>query len=521
MSERDVEGNLSISLQRYLERRIIDDLELREIWALRKEAADPSRSNLLKQRFINILYEDRRLLKERLKQKLELDEAFSNSNFIERIAEVAVERIRCWPEAPFLRIRHKALSDAEAKRTLQGLNFGIIYGAESILLQDTILSYQADEVCSRLGESKINILGVHRDWLTDDGRALRGMLVDDSWRVMEVEFKEPIRLSIIQVLHLPSLGEKEIHKKISNFFESLDIPQVNPYSSSQRADDKFLTHRLWSGGDGEIESPLYTLITRGRNLKEASALLLSFARKISKVRRRRRINVFIQPNTGTEGKYVERFTIDILMKSIKGNSDIEKHLVSILRCDDVLLREERGNVVFKRPFNPPASFRYISFRVNVAWDGSRFVAESGYAQVSESQSSPVASRGRGGEIMSLNEAFRNLYYRDRGGLSRLKPNPSLLSRIKRVIEAAAEKLNVELSPEDYLKMAGIDFLLEIKDKYVKPILLEANPRPSGLAFSVNLRRALNDSSQLMISHAIFNYIRSIQKKSLRRDKMRH
>ena len=127
MSERDVEGNLSISLQRYLERRIIDDLELREIWALRKEAADPSRSNLLKQRFINILYEDRRLLKERLKQKLELDEAFSNSNFIERIAEVAVERIRCWPEAPFLRIRHKALSDAEAKRTLQGLNFGIIY----------------------------------------------------------------------------------------------------------------------------------------------------------------------------------------------------------------------------------------------------------------------------------------------------------------------------------------------------------------------------------------------------------
>ena len=508
MSEKDVKGDLSIALQKHLEKRIINGLELREIWDLKREAANPSGSNLLKQRFINILYDDRRLLREKFEKKLDLDKAFSNPRFMERIAEVAVERIRCWPEAPLLRIRPEALSGVEAKRMLQGLNFGIIYGAESILFQDTILAYQTDEACSRLGESKINVLGVHYDWLTDDGRALRSMLVDSSWRVMEVEFEEPVRLSIIQVLHLPSVGEKEIHRKITNLFESLKIPQVNPYGSSQRADDKFLTHRLWSGIDDEIKSPLYALIPRGKSLEEALDLLLSFARKVGEARGRRRVNVFVQPNTGTEGRQVERFTIDTLMEHIEGSGDVANHLATILKGDDALLREERGNVIFKRPSEPSTSFRYISFRVNVAWDGSRFVAESGYAQISEGPSSPVASRSRGGEIISLNEAFKNLYYRDRGGLSRLKPNLNLISMIKRTGEAAAEKLNAELSPEDYLKMVGIDFLLEVEGKDVKPVLLEANPRPAGLTFSVSLNEALNNHPRLMISHAIFNYIRS-------------
>ena len=57
-------------------------------------------------------------------------------------------------------------------------------------------------------------------------------------------------------------------------------------------------------------------------------------------------------------------------------------------------------------------------------------------------------------------------------------------------------------------MVGIDFLLEVEGKDVKPVLLEANPRPAGLTFSVSLNEALNNHPRLMISHAIFNYIRS-------------
>jgi len=502
------ECGVSIALQRYLEERMVKDLTPEDALSLVKDASDPSRSDFLKQLFINILYDDKRLLERELGIS-DLDRAFSNQSFIERVAEVAVERARLWPNAPLLRISYKTLRRNDAAKLLKGLNFGLIYGAETILFQDTVLAYQVDEACSRLNGHKVNVIGVHYNWLTDDGKASRGIIVDNSWRVKEVEFEEPVDLNVIQILHLPSEDERETHKRLSTFFSSRGIPQINPFDSSCRADDKFTTHELWSNLKDNLNSPAYALIKKGKSIKEALRVLARFSREISDSREKKTVEVYVQPNTGTEGRMVNMFTLN-LSKEPNEWTDVTEHLSRILRVDDALVRERRGNVLFKRPSDPRGLFRYISIRINAAWDGSKFVAESGYAQTSRDASIPVASRSRGGDIISLNDAFKNLYYKVHGKYSKLRIQPSFLSKIKKAVEVAAGGLNIGLNKEDYLKMVGIDILLEVDGGDVKPVLLEANPRPAGLASSVSLEKALSMRPKLMISYALFNYIRSIQ-----------
>ena len=155
-------------------------------------------------------------------------------------------------------------------------------------------------------------------------------------------------------------------------------------NSSELADDKARTHALWERYDQEIVSPKYALIPQGSSAEEIAERLRIFAGDIA-----------IQPNKGTEGYNVEKFNT---------GADLESALLyvreQVLPEDDAMVRERRGNVRYTD--GASGSFLNVTFRVNVVWNGSEFVAESGYAQTARDENTFPASRGRGGSIVDIN-----------------------------------------------------------------------------------------------------------------------
>jgi len=505
---------ISKLLLRYLEDEVLGRLEPVDLEALKRKASEPSGAETLRRQIVDTLLREQDRVLKAAPENVDLATALSDREYLARISEVVVERLRCGPDAPILIIEPKRLNAEEARRMLsEGVNFGLIFGAESIYFQEVVLAFQVDEACSRPPQGRrVNVLGVHVDWLTDRGEATRGLLVDESWRVREVGFEEAVPLHVIQTLHLPASREAALHRRLSDTFREAGVVQVNPYEASERADDKAWTHRLWLQYGNGLESPAFTLIPRASNLGDALKLLEAFIEGLSLRKGRRTLGIFIQPNRGTEGWMVERFEFDPYWRKIGREHPAAKHIDAVLQLDDALVREERGNVRFSpsKESGETNTFRHVSLRINVAWDGSHFVAESGYAQVSRDSESPVASRGRGGEIIDLHEALENLYYPSDRGWVRLNVTSGEIEKIKRTAEAAAQALNIGLSDKASLKMAGIDVVLEVSDSEggeVLPVLLEANPRPAGLNHSTSLEEVTNDKPKLMVSSAIFRAIR--------------
>lgn len=511
------EEGISELLLGYLEDEVFGRLGQSSLEAIKRRALDPSGAEALKRWIVDSLLRERDKVSRRTLRRVDLEAAFSDRAFLTRISEVALERLRCGPNAPTLNIEPKRLSTEETQKILgEGINFGLIFGAESIYFQDVVLAFQVDEFSSRpLRGGKVNVLGVHLDWLTEKGEAVRALLVDESWRVKEVGFEAAVPLHVVQTLHLPFSRETDLHRRLSDTFRDAGIVQVNPYEASERADDKAWTHELWLRCRTKLESPAFRLIPKSSLLKDALKMLEAFIEDLSLRRKRSSLGVFIQPNRGTEGWMVERFKFDVYRGGIGVEHPAAKHIAAILQLDDVLLREERGNVRFS-PLREPEETRdlkHISLRINVAWNGSRFVAESGYAQVSEKI---VASRGRGGEIVDLHKALRNLYYRSGGEWIRLNVTSKDVRRIKRAAEAAAQALNSGLPEEDSLKMVGVDMVLEVPgvDEPILPVLLEANPRPAGLNHSTSLEDEVDAEPKLMVSSAIFRAIRAMRRRLL-------
>jgi len=223
----------------------------------------------------------------------------------------------------------------------------------------------------------------------------------------------------------------------------------------------------------------------------------------------------LQPNKGTEGYMVERFEVDpAKIYEIDEDHPAVQHLIAILKEDDTLLREERGNVRFHSDETPEErnkGYRRVALRVNVTWNGSEFLAESGYAQVSRDAQTFAASRGRGGSIVDIDEALLNLYYPRDGAWARLIPTRMDIARIKQAAVNSTQALNTGLPEKDYLKMIGIDTVLEVENAEtegrIQPVVLEANPRPAGLSRLREIQEIWEEKPKPMISTALFNAIR--------------
>ncbi|HIE03532.1 MAG TPA: hypothetical protein EYP61_02105 [Candidatus Latescibacteria bacterium] len=345
----------------------------------------------------------------------------------------------------------------------------LVFGAQESTFRDVVLSLQTDALSAG---ADISVLGVHEGWLRRE-KVTRALVVDDRGDVVLRDFSPPLRPDHVWVLHLPSVGERELHRSISSVLK--DVPQINPYPASERADDKAETHGLWDG----LPTPAWKLLKRGSPTLEGD--LEGFLRKHGRV--------VVLPNHGTEGRDVECFGA--------GEGRLWEHIDHIMSYDDVLLREERGELTF---WEEDVGLLRFCLRVHVAWDGGRFVAESGFVQVAPSEDFPVASRGRGGRISSLTEVLRNLRFR--GG--RWVPNEGDVSLVREVSERAADALNEGLKEGEMLLFMGLDIVCDVDDGgRLLPVLLEANPRPAGLQHSRFLGL---EHDELFITSALFRYI---------------
>lgn len=419
----------------------------------------------------------------------------ADPTYLRRVAEISIERLHAGPDAPSLRISpNPVLPD-----TLRGINFGLVFSAETIYFQDTVLALQTDEEGSRPeGALRINVLGIRADWLARDGRgARRALHVDGSGRIREVGFEKPLPLDIIGVSHLPRVRERALHEEISCTCARAGIEQINPYETSLRADDKAWTHRLW-GAQG-IPAPTFCVIPRRSEGKRILSLLREFLKTMW---RTKYVDIVLQPNTGTEGAGVERFRIQgDEFRTMDGMHPAVLHAASLASSDDVLVREARGNVRF---LSPDGGYRTVTFRINVAWNGRGFVAESGYAQVAPEEETFVASRGRGGEIVGIGDALSNLWRLGPRGWERLILRKEEIGCIKRRAVEAVEALHSGLDEGVCLKLVGVDVLLEVG---ALPIALEVNPRPAGLAQSGEIPEILNVRGKPRISVGLFEYMR--------------
>lgn len=388
------------------------------------------------------------------------------------------------------------------------INYVIIYGAESIFFKDTIHAFTVDSCCSY----RVNVLGTRIEWLSADGKGVkRALFMDETGFIKEMAFDEPVPIHIAQILHLPLKREQQMHRELSDHFQKRDIPQINPYETSKRADNKAWTHKLWAQYDQKIISPRYVLIQQEspENIFES---LQSFVKETGKV------DIVVQPNKGTEGRKVERFSMENGLRTDL-LPVLEYIREQVLPEDDAIVREKRGNAGYSK------HYLNIAFRINVAWNGLEFVAESGYAQVAKDETTFPASRGRGGQIIDINEALADLYYpklwkslskfngtfpkfhRDKTWV-RLIPTGEDIARMKDAAVSAVYALNAGLNVRDYIKLIGIDILLEVDGNAdsINPVVLEANPRPAGLNHSSEIVGISSKKPQTRISTGIFKSI---------------
>lgn len=414
-----------------------------------------------------------------------LDRFLTDEELLGSVVDAAAERWRVGPDAPVQCIRPRALDPCQVGALLDdGINLGLIFGAENILFQDTVHALQTDETRSRgAREQRVNVLGVHTSWLTADyAAAKRSLLVDGDGRVKEVRFEQPVGLDLVFVLHLPRDGEQALHRCISAQFERLGMLQINPYVASARADDKAETYRLWARAMPAIDSPTAVCVPPGGQVADALGKIAGCP------------FVFVQPNRGSEGRSVARFSTD-------DGKEIERFIAQeIWPHDDALLREERGTL----RYGSGHGYLHFALRVNVAWNGADFVAESGFGQLAAHPEHPVASRSRGGTMVPPYDALGHLYGPQKGRWRRHVLGPSDLARIKATAAGAARALNMGLQEREYLKLVGVDLLLETDARGgIVPIALDANPRAAGLAQSW----MLESPAELGVTHALFEGIR--------------
>jgi hypothetical protein len=424
----------------------------------------------------------------------------SSSLYRGRLLDVALERLRVGSDAPSLRLAPHPLQP-ECDVTA----FGLIFGAEAVLFQDTVLALQADGQAEHApGDARVNVLGVHHTWLDDEMRAHRALVVDRPGRVCEVAFEKPCTLDVVQVLHLARDHEIERHEALSSDLHRAGVPQVNPYAlPTQCADNKMLAceaFKRFSGDDVKVlRTPETRLVRRGSTPPDVSAAMLSLLAGSPE-----RLLV-AQPAHGTEGRQVEAGWIRANDRNVRaGRHPLVIHAVDeVLTRDDLILRVARGNV---RAIEDGQRLP-VTFRVNVAWDGQAFVAESGFAQVAEDEQAFAASRGRGGRLVPLDDALRALCYGAGTNWRRIAPSDTDLARIRIASENAMLALNHGVSETDYLQHAGVDLVLEAGESGILPVVLEVNARPAGLAGSRRLPPASGRDQAPMVTHALYKHIR--------------
>ena len=323
-------------------------------------------------------------------------------------------------------------------RTVPKQDYVIVFDASSDTLYDTLLFFHYDLLEARasrtVGEDVpvSRVIAVAAAALREDCSFPRYLRIEDD---QMVESEEPeLRLpACAHFLHLRAETEIALHRHLSRQFARHRIPMVNPYTpGTASCDSKFRMYQTLRAC--KVKTPETILVSRFRSPGERQATE-------SRVWESPR-GFYIQPDRGTEGQGC-RFLLPQ-----------ERHeALGLLReaGGDWIARPRRGNASYQG--------RNLVCRINVCFDGKRYVAETGYAMVG----GEVVCAAQGATREDINRV-----------LAALDPSGSAARALTGACRAACRALFQGAEPT---LACGVDAVLEADRRTCRAYVVDVNPRP--------------------------------------------
>ncbi|MFC1677438.1 hypothetical protein ACFL3G_10310 [Planctomycetota bacterium] len=347
--------------------------------------------------------------------------------------------------------------------TSDSIIYACVFNAASVTMQDTLflLGAEADEYCG-----PIVVIGVHDDWVSDDGKSTRRFLwVDGQGQCNDVVVDEPISFDVVHLIHFKDSDEMKTHRVLTDKFKDAGIGLINPSGMvSQVCDSKFKTFQLLSASNIPTSQTMLFSRFSLTETAEVTERLERFFYKLSQAYpNEKELTLFVQPDIGTEARDVTTFTFKI-GQSIKG-AEIVNDICK--RTEDTVVRLGRGNLFYKED-NPSR----VIVRVNV-FEGMRPEDLSGYAVVAGTCDEDVVAISQSAEKKSLHLILDNLSYRQGQSPSfTVSPQMVLYSAGRRIYQA----INNDALPKDKISLLGIDFTLEAFVHGLTAVAIDVNPR---------------------------------------------
>ena len=183
--------------------------------------------------------------------------------WLSRIAQLAFEHVLGDPVAPELQVELAPLGPGAVQAALAGRFTHAVVCGELLGFAGELFPLVLDARCHDLeqgGGPGINVLGVHREWLTDPGGAWRAIFFDHRREALiEASFLPALPLDAVQFLYLGAEHEQEEHQALSARLTRL--VQANPYRAARNADRKWETYRLLRAAG--VPTPATVLIPAG------------------------------------------------------------------------------------------------------------------------------------------------------------------------------------------------------------------------------------------------------------------
>lgn len=303
------------------------------------------------------------------------------------------------------------------------------------------------------GRTRHRLLGVDADWLRPDGTICRGVLLDAGRnRLIEADLAIPAKPDSAQFLCL-GYREQALHRALA---AHCPYPLVNPWSASALADDKADTLEGWARMGLEI--PAFNRI-EADDWEAVKGFIARFGEAV------------LKPNGGTEGRDVVYLTgSDPSCKAPEAPSPYAGPKAR----PAAIIQQRRDGLLYREPIQ--GSLHTLALRLNVAFDGNRHRLSSGFAQIGRDAVRPAAC-GHGGTILPLATVLPNLVSRRDTSRQVARPDSLWWQNLAEQGERAAALF-------EQLRLVGLDVLLDQPDgDAIRPVFLEANPRPAGLCRS--------------------------------------
>lgn len=371
--------------------------------------------------------------------------------WVSRVAQLAYDGLLGEAVSPELLVAPAPLAPNAVAALLAGRIIHAVVCGELVGFANELFPLVVD--ARGVSDGAIHVIGVHGDWLQDTGAASRAILYDDVHDVfIESELTERLQLDSVQFLYLGQAHEQERHQRLSEQLKGR--LQLNPFQAARVADSKWNTYELLRAAG--VPTPQTMRVTAAMPAIEWTAEVTAFCHECAIG------GLVVQPDCGTEGAGVGFFSC---LATGAPEPEAIEHIERLQSVGDVVVRAPIKGLRFREG---QASYS-ADLRVNVAFDGERYLAESGYLQVAGDPDAFASSVGRGGRIVPLSGgALSGL------GISNEQRGP--------ILETACRAAEAFAKGGHRLGLLGVDLKVKKAESGLSAWVLDVNPRPAGLSY---------------------------------------